>query len=150
MRTFLVVIDETEEARSALRYAARRAVSVDGAVQILALVRQENFSAFGGVQATIEQEAKDRAEMLAHGVAGNLLAESGIMPAIAVKSGNGPKIVAEFLAAHDEVGALVLGAAKGNNPGPLVTHFAASAGALPCPLYIIPHDYDEKTSDHMA
>ncbi|KWV92982.1 universal stress protein [Erythrobacter sp. YT30] len=150
MRTFLVVIDESEEARSALRFAARRAVSVEGAVQILAVVRQENFNAFGGVQATIEQEAKDRAEMLAHGVAGNLLAESGIMPAIEVKSGNGQKIVTEFLNNHSEVAALVLGAAKGNNPGPLVTYFSAHAGNLPCPLYIIPHNYDEKDSDHLA
>lgn len=112
MRTFLVIIDETDEARAALRFAARRAVQVGGAVHILALVPQQNFSAFGGVQATIEEEARDRAEMLAHGVAGNLLAESGIMPTISVKIGNGQKIVSEFLEGHSEVAALVLGAAK--------------------------------------
>jgi hypothetical protein len=70
MRTFLVIIDESEEALSALRYAARRAAAVGGAVHLLALVAQQNFSAFGAVQATIEAEARDRAEMLAHGVAG--------------------------------------------------------------------------------
>lgn len=150
MRTFLVIIDESDEARAALRFAARRAVQVGGAVHILALVAQQNFSAFGGVQATIEQEAHDRAEMLAHGVAGNLLAESGIMPTISVKIGNGQKIVTEFLESHNEVAALVLGAAKGNNPGPLVSHFAAQAGALPCPLYVIPSDYDETDSHHEA
>ena len=148
MRTFLVIIDESDEARAAMRFAARRAVQASGAVHILALVAQQNFSAFGGVQATIEQEARDRAEVLAHGVAGNLLAESGIMPTISVKIGNGQKIVSEFLEGHDEVAALVLGAAKGGSPGPLVTHFAANAGGLPCPLYVIPHDYDEKDSDH--
>jgi nucleotide-binding universal stress UspA family protein len=146
MRTFLVITDETEEARAALRYAARRAVAVDGAVHILALVPQQSFSAFGAVQATIEQEARDRAEVLAHGVAGNLLAESGIMPTISVAIGNGTKIVAEFLEAHNEVTALVLGAAKGSNPGPLVQHFSANASALSCPLYVIPYDYDERAS----
>ncbi|BDI61145.1 universal stress protein [Qipengyuania nanhaisediminis] len=150
MRTFLVITDESDEARAALRFAARRAVAVDGAVHILALVAQQNFSAFGGVQATIEQEARDRAEMLAHGVAGNLLAESGIMPTISVKIGNGQKIVSAFLESHKEVAALILGAAKGGNPGPLVTYFAACAGSLPCPLYVIPADYDERDSDHMA
>lgn len=150
MRTFLVIIDESDEARPALRFAARRAVQVGGEVHILALVAQQNFSAFGAVQATIEQEARDRAEMLAHGVAGNLLAESGIMPTISVKIGNGQKIVSEFLTSHSEVAALVLGAAKGGNPGPLVTHFSGNAGGLPCPLYVIPHDYDEKDSDHEA
>ncbi|RGP40575.1 hypothetical protein BPTFM16_00860 [Altererythrobacter insulae] len=143
MRVFLVIIDETDEARSALRFAARRAGAVDGAVHILALVPQQNISAFGGVQDTIEQEARDRAEMLAHGAGGSLLAEVGIMPAISVVIGNGQNVIPEFLAEHDEVAALVLGAAKGNNPGPLVTHFSTHAGTLPCPLYIIPEDYDE-------
>ncbi len=148
MRTFLVIMDESDEARAAMRFAARRAVQAQGAVHILALVAQQNFSAFGGVQATIEEEARDRAEVLAHGVAGNLLAESGIMPTISVKIGQGVKIVAEFLETHKEVAALVLGAASGGAPGPLVTHFAAHAGELPCPLYIIPGDYDEATADH--
>ena len=80
----------------------------------------------------------------------DLLAESGIMPTISVKIGSGQKIVSEFLADHPEVGALVLGAAKGAAPGPLVTHFSAAAGSLPCPLYIIPADYDETKSDHGA
>ena len=86
--------------------------------------------------------------MLAHGVAGNLLAESGIMPTISVKIGNGQKIVSEYLADHSEVAALILGAAKGSNPGPLVLHFSAHSGELPCPVYIIPSDYDETDSDH--
>lgn len=143
MRVFLVVMDETKEARSSLRYASRRAAAVDGAVHILALVPQQNVSAFGAVQATIEQEARDRAEVLAHGAAGNLLAESGNMPAISVRVGNSQTMVREFLADHPEVAALVLGAAEGSNPGPLVTHFSANAGSLPCPLYIVPESYDE-------
>ncbi|MEE4337997.1 universal stress protein [Erythrobacter sp.] len=148
MRTFLVVTDESEESRAALRFAARRAVAVGGAVHILAIVRQPNFSAFGAVQATIEQEARDRAEMLAHGVAGNLLAESGIMPTISVKIGNGQKIVREFLDSQKDIAALILGAAAGNTPGPLVMHFSAHAGSLPCPLYVIPENYDEAEADH--
>ena len=150
MRTFLVVIDETNEARAAMRYAARRAVRVDGAVHILALVAQQNFSAFGGVQATIEQEARDRAEIMAHGVAGNLLQESGIMPSISVKIGNGPKLVSEFIEGQKNLGALVLGAASGGSPGPLVAHFAAHAGSLPCPLYLIPENYDENAPEEIA
>ena len=143
MRDFLVVIDETDEARSALRFAARRAGAGGGGVHILALVPQQNIIAFGGIQATIEQEARDRAEMLAHGAAGSLLAEMGIMPTISVALGGGQKVIREFLEEHGNVAALVLGAAKGSNPGPLVTHFSAISGSLPCPLYIIPEVYDE-------
>ena len=146
MRVFLVVIDETDEARSALRYAARRAAAVEGAVHILALVPQQNISAFGGVQDTIEQEARDRAEMLAHGAAGSLLAEIGIMPSISVAMGGGQRLIREYLDENEDVTALVLGAAQGGNPGPLVTHFSAIAGTLPCPLYIVPEGYDEMAS----
>ncbi|MEA1619577.1 universal stress protein [Erythrobacter sp. T5W1-R] len=141
MRTFLVIIDESEEASAALRYAAAQAAGCGGAVHLLALVAQQSFSAFGGVQATIEAEARDRAEMLAHAVAGNLLAESGIMPTISVMIGSSQKVISDYLAKHPGIAALVLGAAKGNNPGPLVTHFSSAAGNLPCPLFIIPADY---------
>lgn len=145
MREFLVVMDDSNEARASIRFAARRAAAVDGAVHILAVSAQQNVSAFGGVQATIEQEARDRVEMLAHGAAGNLFDESGIMPSITVKMGNSTKIVNAFIEEHDDVAALVLGAAASGNPGPLVSHFSAHAGSLPCPLYIIPEKYDEKT-----
>jgi hypothetical protein len=143
MRTFLVIIDESEEASAALRFAAHQAAASSGGVHLLALVAQQSFSAFGAVQATIEAEARDRAEMLAHGVAGNLLAESGIMPTISVMVGSSQKIVTDYLAQHPDTAALVLGAAKGSNPGPMVTHFSSVAGTLPCPLFIIPANQAE-------
>jgi hypothetical protein len=143
MRTLLVIIDESEEASAALRFAARQAAASGGGVHLLALVAQQSFSAFGAVQATIEAEARDRAEMLAHAVAGNLLAESGIMPTISVMVGSSQKIVTDYLAQHPDTAALVLGAAKGSNPGPMVTHFSSVAGTLPCPLFIIPAEQAE-------
>ena len=143
MRVFLVIMDETEEARAALRFATRRAAASDGMVHLLALVPQQNVSAFGAVQATIEQEARDRAEMLANGAAGNIFSECGIMPAISVRIGNANKVIHEFLEENEAVAALVLGAAGSGNPGPLVTYFSAHAGSLPCPLYIVPKGYEE-------
>ena len=47
MRVYLVIIDETEEAARALRFAFRRAMKTGGAVHILALVPRETFNAFG-------------------------------------------------------------------------------------------------------
>ena len=54
MRVYLVIMDETEEAVRALRFASRRAMKTGGSVHILALVPRESFNAFGTVQATIE------------------------------------------------------------------------------------------------
>lgn len=138
MGKYLVIIDETEEARKALRFAMHWAQSSGGSVQILAIVQPQNFNAFGGVQATIEEEARDRAEAIATSAAGNVFSESGKMPAIAVKVGEASRIVRDYLADHPDVVALVLGAGADGAPGPLVTHFSAHSGALPCPLVILP------------
>lgn len=150
MRVYLVIMDETEEARAALRFASRRAAASGGAVHILALVPQQSFNAFGGVQATIEQEARDRAEVMASSAAGNLFTQSGKMPTIAVKVGEGQAIIKEYLAEHPEVAALVLGAASDGSPNPLITHFSAHSGGLPCPLYIVPGSFTAEDIDRLA
>lgn len=149
-RIYLVIMDDTEEARAALRFAARRAVRTGGAVHILALVPRQEFVAFGGVQATIEEEARDRAEVLAMAAAGSLASESGLTPVIAVMQGDGPQSVRAYLGDHPEVSALVLGAALDGGPGPLVTHFAGIAGQLPCPLMIVPGGLDDETIDRVS
>ena len=138
MRVYLVIIDETEEAHTALRFAARRAGKTGGIVHLLALVPKQAFNAFGGVQATIEEEARDRAEVLATSAAGEMMLESGKLPPIAVRVGDAKTVIAEYLEEHSEVAALVLGAAPEGGPGPLVSHFSAHAGTLPCPLFIVP------------
>ncbi len=150
MRVYLVIMDETEEAVRALRFASRRAMKTGGAVHILALVPRESFNAFGGVQATIEQEALDRAEMVASSAAGSIFAESGKMPVISVRTGDAQRVIREYLADHPEVAALVLGAAGEGSPGPLVAHFSNHAGALPCPLFIVPGGLSDEDIDQLS
>ena len=50
MRVYLVIMDDTEEALVALRFATRRAAKTRGAVHLLALIEQQPFVAFGGVR----------------------------------------------------------------------------------------------------
>lgn len=150
MRVYLVIMDETAEARKALRFASHRAMASGGAVHILALVAKQNFNAFGAVQATIEQEAKDRAEVMASSAAGNLFSESGKMPTISVKTGEGQAVIKEYLAEHPEVAALVLGAAADGTPGPLISHFSSHSGSLPCPLYVVPGSFTNDDIDRVA
>ncbi|MEQ1497097.1 MAG: universal stress protein [Novosphingobium sp.] len=138
MRVYLVIMDETEEAATALRFAASRALRTKGQVHLLALVPRQQFVAFGGIQATIEEEARARAEALVTSAAGSLMGEGGLAPVIAVKQGEGVAVIREYLLQHPETSALVLGAASSGAPGPLVSHFASVAGQLPCPLYVIP------------
>lgn len=151
MRVYLVIMDETAEALVALRFAARRAAKTQGAVQLLALVPPQPFVAFGGVQATIEEEARSRAEALVASAAGSVLSEGAQMPKISVRQGEGVKVVREYLAEHPEIAALVLGAAPEGGPGPLVAHFSGiGAGSLPCPLFIIPGSLAEADIDRLS
>ncbi len=151
MRTYLVVIDETDESESALRFAARRAAKTGGIVQILAVVPQSEFVQWGGVQATIEEEARTRAEALVTSAAGTLLEEAGIRPSITVRTGDPARLVRAMLNENPDVAALVLGIAASGGPGPLITYFTgAEAANLPCPLMLIPGSLDREALDRLS
>ncbi len=150
MRIYLVVMDETEEAKQALRFASLRAMKTGGSVHILALVPQQTFNAFGGVQATIEQEARERAEVMANSAAGNIFGEMGKMPVIAVRPGAPAEVIRKYIEEHGEIAALVLGTAAEGGPGPLVSHFSGHVGSLPCPLYLIPGTLTREAIDRLA
>lgn len=151
MRIYLVVVDDTPEAKIALRFAARRAVKTGGGVEIVTIVPPQEFIAFGGVQATIEEEARQHAEGLVAAAAGTIIAESGLRPRITVREGEAPQIVRELIAGNPQIAALVLGAAASGAPGALVSHFAgADAGALPVPVTIVPGSLSREDIDRLS
>jgi nucleotide-binding universal stress UspA family protein len=151
MRSYLVVIDETIEARAALRYAARRASGTGGGVILLAVVPPAEFVQWGGVQAAMEEESKLRAEAMVLQASGAIVEEAGIEPTILVRFGEPEKAIADLLAERDDVAALVLGAAAEGGPGPLVSHFSgAVAGSLPCPLVIVPGRLGDEDLDRRS
>lgn len=151
MRTYLAVIDETEEAEIALRFAARRAAKTGGTVLVLALIEPAEFVQWGGVQATIEAEARQRAEGLVASASGTLFDEAGIRPSIELRQGEPVAVIRELLAEHSEIAALVLGAAASGAPGPLVSYFTgADAGTLPCPVMIIPGSLGREAVDRLS
>ncbi len=150
MRSYLVVMDGTDESRAALRFAARKAARTGGTVEILALIEQAEFSQWGAVQAAMEEEAKLRAEAMLAEASGTIAEEAGIKPAITVKQGDPAKAITELLKESGDVVALVLAAAEGA-PGPLIAHFAGPAAAsLPCPLIIIPAALGDAALDRLA
>src|SRR3546814_14807468 len=79
-------MDDSPEAALALRFAARRAARTGGGVMVLAIVPPQDFLAFGGVQATIEAEAREQAEALAATAAEAVSQEANVTPKIDRKS----------------------------------------------------------------
>lgn len=151
MRTYLVVIDDSPESALALRFAGRRAAGTGGTVHIIAVVEPQAFVAWGGVQATMEAERQQLAEDAAAGAAARLEAECGIASSISVRQGDAATIVREIIAEEPDVAALVLGAAAGGAPGPLIEHFSGhDAGALSVPLMIVPGSLSPEDIDRLS
>ena len=80
MPSYLVVMDETEEALAALRFAARRVARAGGGVEILALIPQQEFVQWGAVQEAMEEEARLRAEAMLAQATGAIMEEAGVKP----------------------------------------------------------------------
>src|SRR5213592_4769168 len=128
-RTYLVLIDDSAEARVALRFAARRAAKTNGRIEVLGIVEAQDFVQFGGVQAAIEEEQRLRIEGVVSAAVGEILDEAGIEAKIIVQQGEPVRAVRDYIGAREEVAALVLGAAPSGSPGPLVANFTgADAG----------------------
>jgi nucleotide-binding universal stress UspA family protein len=150
-RTYLVVVDDSEEARVALRFAARRAAKTGGRIEVLGIAEPQDFVQFGGVQAAIEEEQRLRIEGVVSAAIGEILDESGVEAAIGIRQGNPIDVVREFIGAREDVHALVLGAAPSGHPGPLVTHFTdGDAGQLPCPVMIIPGSLSDERLEQLS
>ena len=151
MRKYLAVVDETDEARVALRFAARRASKTGGTVEIVVLIPPPEFVQWGAVQAAMEEEARLRAEALIAQVAGELMEETGLRPSIVVQQGDPVAAVRKVLQERNDVAALVLGAAATGVPGPLVAHFAGvEVGRMPCPVMIIPGSLSDEALDRLS
>lgn len=150
MRKYLAVVDETDEARVALRFAARRASKTGGTVEIIVLIPPPEFVQWGGVQAAMEEEARLRAEALIAQVAGELMEEMGVRPSVTVEQGAPVAVVRKALQERDDVAALVLGAAASGGPSPIIAYVLAEAGSLPCPVMIVPGSLSDEALDRLS
>ena len=151
LRTYLVVIDDSPEARVSLRFAARRAAKTHGRIEVLAVVEPQDFVQWGGVQAAFEEEQRLRIEGIVSSSVGELLDESGVQATVVVRQGEPVKAVREHIGEREDVAALVLGAAPAGDPGPLVGNFTGNdAGKLPCPVMLIPGGLSDERLEQLS
>ena len=88
IRIFLVVVDDSEEMRAALRYACNRARATGGRVallRVIAPVERQHFAAIGEL---MEKEAHEEAETLLNRLAETVKETSGNLPSLYVREGN--------------------------------------------------------------
>ncbi|MBL1421123.1 MAG: universal stress protein [Alphaproteobacteria bacterium] len=145
-RKFLVVIDDTDECRVALRYAASRAIATGALITILHVIDNADFQHWLGVEAIMRDEAYANAEQVINAILGDVEAAVELMPEIIVKQGDKREEILELIKQDDAIAILMLGSAvDGSGPGPLVASLAnQSAEVFPIPVTLIPGNLSDK------
>ena len=151
-RVFLVVVDESPEMRTALRYACRRAKRTGGRVALLYVMDPPESQQWGGVADLMRQEARQQAEQVVGAHAETAATLTGQPPAIHIREGKSREELLKLIAEDRSISVLVLGSSSTNEgPGPLVSAFIGKAGGqLRIPLTIVPGGLSEAVVDAIA
>ena len=144
VRKFLVVADDSPEARTALYFAARRAVTTGAKVTILAAHEPSDFNHWIGVAETAKREAETAAEALLESMAEDAEAVTGERPELLLREGERSTVLAQLLCDDPEISLLILGASRSSEgPGPLVSALARGKGLFSernVPVTVVPGD----------
>lgn len=145
-RTFLVVVDESEELSQALYYACRRAENNDGDVALLFVLDPVEFQHWSSVGDLMRAEQMEAAEGKTRAFADLVTERLGRPPKIFIRDGESIDQVLAVMDEEPSITALVLGASTGKEgPGPLVQKLTGQlVGRVKVPLIVIPGTLTEE------
>ena len=148
---FLVIVDDSEELRVAVRFASIRAANTKGGIILLKIIEHSDPQHWQSVEEIILQEARDEAQEKLKKWSKVINDLSGITPELCIKEGIASEKIIEILEEDDSVRFLVLAASSGDQPGPLVSLLAGQkSGKLPVPIVIVPQDLSDEAIDDLA
>ena len=147
-RIFLVVVDETEEMKAALRFACRRALHTGGRVALFYAIEPPEFQHWQGVERMMQDEARQQAEEMLQALAAKVQADPGKMPALDLREGRRRDELLALIAEEPGISLLVLGMASGREgPGPLVSYLVSQGMPIRLPLTLVPGALGEAEID---
>jgi nucleotide-binding universal stress UspA family protein len=151
-RMFLVVVDETEEMRNALRFACRRAQHTNGRVALLLVTEPPEFQHWLGVGRVMEEEARIEAEQRIQTLAAEVFAQTGRIPVVHIREGNRADELVKLLQEDPTISLLVLATAPGaTTPGPLVTFLLGHLGRrVRIPVTLVPGELSVEEIDALS
>ena len=148
---FLVIVDDSEELRVAVRFASIRAANTKGGIILLKIIEHSDPQHWQSVEEIILQEARDEAQEKLKKWSKVINDLSGITPELCIKEGIASEKIIEILEEDNAVRFLVLAASSGDQPGPLVSLLAGQkSGKLPVPIVIVPQDLSDEAIDDLA
>ncbi len=139
-RIFLVVVDESEEMRVALRYAALRARHTGGRVALLYVIEPTDLQQWMAVESLMREERREEAEALLSKLAAEVGALCGALPILHIREGFRRDELLALLDEEPSISILVLAAGTGpEGPGPLVTQLVGKmSGRMRVPITVVP------------
>ena len=152
-RTFLCVVDETDELHQALRFACRRAKHTGGRVALLYVIEPAEFQHWMAIGNLMADERREEAEEMIQVVSSVVQKLSGSMPVIYIREGKLTDELMELIEQESGFSVLVLGAATGSGsegPGQLVSYVMKRIGKLPIPVTIVPGGLSNKDIDAIS
>jgi nucleotide-binding universal stress UspA family protein len=151
-RVFLVVVDQSEELRVAVRYAANRAAHTGGRVALLYVTEPAEFQHFQAVEDLMRDEIRQGAEATLQHWSKLVQEWAGNTPVLFVREGNPRDELLKVLAEEKSVSVLVLAGASGKKgPGPLITALTGKLWKqLPVPLTIVPGGLSDEEIDTLT
>jgi nucleotide-binding universal stress UspA family protein len=150
-RTFLCVVDESEELHHALRYACRRAKNTGGRVALLYAIEPVEFQHWMAVGHLMAEERREQAEEMLQVVSTVVQKLSGATPVVFIREGPLPEQLMQLLDSEPDLSVLVLGASSGTEgPGRVITHVMKRVGRLPIPVTIVPGGLSDDQIDAIS
>jgi nucleotide-binding universal stress UspA family protein len=139
-RVFLVVVDETEEQRLAVQYAARRAAHTGGRLALLYVVEPAELQQWMAIEELARAERREAAEELLQRLCEEIGPVAGTLPIVFIREGRRRDELLALIAEEPSISILVLAASTGpEGPGPLISYLAGKPAArLRIPITIVP------------
>jgi nucleotide-binding universal stress UspA family protein len=147
-RIFLVVVDDSKELPEAIHYACDRARKTGGRVALLYVYDiDREFHHWNYVTEMADREARLEAENILKLHALRVEQETGRTPDTYVRKGNRRAELFKLVKEHVEISILILSAAPGAKPGPLVEAVTGKfAGKIGIPVTVVPSASPVKTA----
>lgn len=139
-RVFLVVVDESEEYRVAVHYAARRAAHTGGHLALLYVIEPAEMQQWLAVEELARAERREAAEELLQQLCEEIAPVAGAMPIVYIREGRRRDELLALINDDPSISILVLAAGTGpEGPGPLISYLTGKAAArLRIPVTIVP------------
>jgi nucleotide-binding universal stress UspA family protein len=151
-RVFLVVVDESEELKVALRFACRRALHTGGRVALLYVIEPAGFQHWMSVGNLMREEARSEGEQLLQRIAAQVNDLAGKMPILHLREGNRRDELLALLDEEPNISILVLCASTGKRgPGPLVSALTGKfLGKVHIPITLVPDSLSDEEVDAVS